>query len=186
MRITAITTEKATIKIPQQPQQLPQQLLKNVNANRALLGLKVNAYRAVQTNNTTKRKGSASVRREQWSKKPRAVSCVGLINDTKERLNLVYAGTKMSFRTKLETVFLVPKKVFFTKINAIALTTISWTVKESAKNVIKSQRTPSAKGIPRQMPMINEIYLFLTIYLPKGNDWWNLFVSYNLSLKVSK
>jgi hypothetical protein len=61
MRITAITTEKATIKIPQQPQQLPQQLLKNVNANRALLGLKVNAYRAVQTNNTTKRKGSASV-----------------------------------------------------------------------------------------------------------------------------
>jgi hypothetical protein len=50
---------------------------------------------------------------------------VGLINDTKERLNLVYAGTKMSFRTKLETVFLVPKKVFFTKINAIALTTIS-------------------------------------------------------------
>jgi hypothetical protein len=49
---------------------------------------------------------------------------VGLINDMIERLNLAYAGTKISFRTKLETVFLAPKKVFFTKINAIALTTI--------------------------------------------------------------
>jgi hypothetical protein len=61
MQITAITTEKATIEIPQQPQQLPQQLLKHVNASRVLFGLKVNAYHAVQMNNTTKRKESASV-----------------------------------------------------------------------------------------------------------------------------
>ncbi len=157
MQITAITTEKATIEIPQQPQQLPQQLLKHVNASRVLFGLKVNAYHAVQMNNTTKRKESASVWREQWSKKTKVVSCVGLINDTIEILNLVYAGTKISFRTKLETVFLAPKKVSFTKICAIALTTISWTVKESAKNVIKSQRTLNARGIPPQIPMINEI-----------------------------
>lgn len=75
------------------------------------------------------------------------VLCVKKINISIKKNKSVYVRTKTTNLIKEENVYNVPKRVFTMMDNVYVSTIISWTVKESAKNVTNQSYTHHVKEL---------------------------------------